>query len=319
MRLTAATGAVLSQGAAAQTTPATFMNAITNQITNWATFMLGFDPDNGVGNTAKLAFATWCGSQPNLDYAYVAQDTDPNPANQNPASASLGQLLKAANTSGTIPIYTPSNSSNAYGSVAAFICGSIASIDFTATNGRTTLAFRSTTGLVADVTDLQTSQNLLANGYNYYGVYATAAQNFTMFYNGQISGAFLWADSYVNQIWMNNQFQLDLMTLLTSVGSIPYVNAGYAQIEAALNDSIEAAVDFGAIRAGVPLSSTQIAAVNSAAGVNAAATVQQRGWYLQVSPASPAVRQARGTPPCTFWYSDGQSIQQINLNSIELQ
>jgi hypothetical protein len=37
-----------------------------------------------------------------------------------------------------------------------------------------------------------------------------------------------------------------------------------------------------------------------------------------VRDAPPEVRAARGSPPCTLWYMDGQSIQRINLASIEL-
>jgi hypothetical protein len=34
--------------------------------------------------------------------------------------------------------------------------------------------------------------------------------------------------------------------------------------------------------------------------------------------ASPQVRQARGSPPITFWYMDGESVQRINIASIDL-
>jgi hypothetical protein len=78
-------------------------------------------------------------------------------------------------------------------------------------------------------------------------------------------------------------------------------------------------VNFGAIRAGITLSQSQIAQVNSAAGLDIADTIQQRGWYLQVADAQPQVRAARASPPCTLWYTDGQSVQAINLASIEIQ
>ena len=134
-----------------------------------------------------------------------------------------------------------------------------------------------------------------------------------------MSGAFQWADSYINQIWMNNAFQVALMNLLTQVRSIPYNTAGYALIEAALGSVIQQAVTFGAINPGVVLSSTQIAEVNLAAGGKIDTTLSSRGWYLQVLPATPAARAARTTPPCTFWYMDGGSVNSIALASIEAQ
>ena len=109
------------------------------------------------------------------------------------------------------------------------------------------------------------------------------------------------------------------MLLLKSVNSIPYNQQGYTLIRAALLDPILAAVNFGAIRAGVTLSQAQIAEVNNQAGVTIDTILSTRGWYLQVLDASPQVRQARGSPPCTLWYMDGQSIQKISLNTVLLQ
>ena len=59
--------------------------------------------------------------------------------------------------------------------------------------------------------------------------------------------------------------------------------------------------------------------INNAAGVDAATVIQNRGWYLQVQDAPANVRAARGSPPITLWYADGQSIQQIALSSLEVQ
>lgn len=311
--LTSATGAVLSQGAAAAV-PAAFMTGITQINQNWGSFTTTFDPDNGAGNTVKLAFATWTNLQNNR-YVYVAWDNDASPTTVVPATTSLGYLITQAVYSGTIVIYTP----NTDGKVAAFEVGAIASVDFTQVNGRATMAFRSQTGLAAEVTNQAAADNLILNGYNYYGAFATAANQFVFFFDGHVSGPFLWTDSYINQIWMNNNFQLALMILLTQAKSIPYNAVGRAWIEAALNDTIIAAVNFGAIRAGVTLSSLQVVQVNSAAQAIVAPILSTRGWYLEINDASPAVRAARGSPPCTFWYMDGQSVQKINLTSIEIQ
>lgn len=311
--LTQVTGAVLSQGAVAAV-PGTFMNAVVLQTRNWASYMLAFDPDTS-GNDNKLAFAAWT-SGTNKRYAFICWDNDLAPAAAAPASSSLGRRIAAASYGGTALIGRDNTDYADLASVAAFICGSIASIDFEQIDGRTTLAFRSQEGLVASVSNLTAADNLLANGYNFYGAYATANDGFVFFYNGQISGSFLWLDSFVDQIWLNNGFQLDLMNLLTNAKSIPYNAAGNALIEAALNDRINAGLAFGAFRAGVTLSSSQRAAVNAAAGANVADTLQTRGWYLQVLPASPTSRIARESPPCTFWYTDGQSVQKIDLTSV---
>ncbi|OIQ97215.1 hypothetical protein GALL_207690 [mine drainage metagenome] len=311
LALTSATGAVLSQGAAAAT-PASALTAVVAQTTNWASFMTLFDPDGGNGNSVKQAFAAWTGQQNNR-YLYAAWDSDITPTESATASASLGALLKANATSGTACIHGPDYT------LAAFLCGAVASLDFAATNGRATLAFKSQSGLAASVSDQTAAANLMANGYNFYGAYATANQGFTFFHPGAVSGDYLWIDAYVDQIWLNNQLQLALMTLLTSVKSVPYTAAGYALIHAACMDPINAALNFGAIRPGVPLSALQAAEVNAAAGTAIDGVLSSRGWYLQITDAAASVRAARGTPPISFWYMDGGSVQSITVPAVEVQ
>jgi hypothetical protein len=311
--LTSATGAFTSQGAAAVASPAAFMNSIIAQTTNFATFMHAFDPDNGSGNAQKLAFATWNGQQNNR-YIYSCADTDVSPTVSASATSSLGYLIAQAQISGTALHYDPQGVG-----LDAFFCGSIASIDFTQKNGRITMAFKSQSGLSATVTDPTSAANLIANGYNFYGAYATANDEFIFYYPGSISGSYKWADAYANQIWLNNAFQLALMELLTQMKSVPYNDDGYGLLRAACMDPINAGLNFGAFNAGVPLSSAQAAEVNNAAGMAIDKTLSSQGWYLQILPAAAQVRGNRTSPPMTFWYMDGGSVQNINLASVEVQ
>ena len=303
-------------------TPGGAMSAITLITQNWATFMTAFDPDGGSGNTVKQAFAAWNTAQNNR-YAYICWDPDVTPEQSVPATNSLGYILVQNGNSGTVLI-----SETSFSNYAQFACSYAASLDFTRQNGRTTIAFRSQPGLVALVTDQQTAINLggnpqvngdFGNGYNYYGAFATANSNFVNFQRGTITGKFQWFDSYVNQIWLNNQFQLALMNLLQNTNSIPYNRAGNSIIEAALADPISAAVNFGAIRAGVALSNAQISEVNQSAGLDISSALQTQGWYLQIGVANSSVRQNRGSPPMTFWYVDGESVQSFTLASILIQ
>jgi len=310
--LTAATGAVASQGADAAV-PGTFMDALVLVNQNWASFTTIFNPDTSGVITNKLAFAAWNNAQDD-SFLYAGWDPDSTGTGTFPQTASFGYAVTITNEySGTMPIYSPDNSK------AVFACAIAASIDFTATNGRTTFAFRGQSGLVADVTDETTGDNLIANGYNFYGAYATRNDQFVLFYPGSISGPFQWADSYVNQIWMNNEFQLALMVLLQNSPSVPYNYAGRALIQAACADPINAAANFGAFRPGVTLSELQKAEVNAAAGVDISSVLQTVGCFLQVKDSSPSTRAARESPPCTFWYMDGGSVQKIVLVSTEVQ
>ena len=298
------------------------MDSITQITQNWATFMLMFDPDSGSGHVQRLEFASWTNGQ-NKRWAFIAWDNDITPTESADATSSFGNVLAAGGYNGTCVIYAPAPALNASAStgmtLAAFVCGSAASIDFAAVNGRITFAFKGQGGLVAGVTNATVADNLMANGYNFYGAYATANDQFRWFYPGTVSGVFQWLDSYVNQIWLNNALQLALMNLLGQVNSVPYNDDGYELIKAACFDPIDAATNCGVIRVGVTLSNAQIAETRNAAGVDISQTLQDQGWYLQVLDAAPITRQARRSPPCNFWYMDGESVQQIVLNSTLIQ
>lgn len=307
LQLTTATGAVVSQGAVAMA-PGTAMDAVVASTQDFVSFMTAWEPSDA----DKVLFSAWADSKSNR-YAYAGW-TNNVAATTNGDTTSFGALVKAAGYSSTIPIFDPNNGAN----IAAFLLGAIASLDTSALNGRATMAFR-TGNVIAGVINQTISNNLEENGYNFVGSYATANDGFVFFYPGQISGDFEWIDSWVGQVWMNNALQLALMTLLTSVGQIPYNADGYGLIEAAMSDPVENALNFGAIRAGVSLSNLQRAEINNAAGGDVASVVEKRGWYIKVADASPQVRASRGSPPIYLWYTDGQSVQKITLNSIAVQ
>jgi hypothetical protein len=281
----------------------------------WAVFFTTFDPDD-TGNTVKQEFAAWTNDQNNR-FAYIAWDTDITPTESTAATSSLGYILLHNDSSGTAPIYEPDGEATDF--TAAFLGGMTASIDFEQTNGRTTAAFRSQGGLTVGVTSGTAASNLEANGYNYYGQWATAATQFRFLYPGLISGPFSWWDSYVNQIWLNAACQLALMTMLTTYKSIPYNPVGYGYIRAAIATPAKAGVNNGVIRTGVPLSDAQISEVNAAAGLRIDNTLFTEGWCLVIQAASATVRAARGSPTIILFYMDGESIQRINLSSVLIQ
>jgi len=311
LKLTSATGAVLSQGSAIATA-AGAMAQIVNVTQNWAAFMTTFEPDLDV----MIDFAEWVQTT-NDRYMYVGWYSDAAPL-AGPAPASFPGLVVAANMDGVTPIYEPATD-DGNGRKAALICGITASIDYFQTQGRVSYAYRGQAGLVADITDATQALNLEANESNFYGAYATANDRFVNLQRGVMPGAWKFIDAYVNQIWLNNALQLAFMELLTSINSLPYNATGYNLLRAAALDPIQAALNNGVIQPGVTLSNSQRAQVNTAAGANIADTLQTSGYYLQISDASPITRANRGSPPMTLWYTDGGSIQNIELSSIDVQ
>lgn len=319
LNLTLATGAILSQGAVADT-PATAMDRLKGLTQNWVDFATMWEPDTA----NKTLFAVWTNAQ-NQRYAYICWDTDAQ-AVVNGSTTAFGVVSKSNAYDGVVCVSGSSADAVAQGttlavlarSLAVFVLGAVASIDFAATNGRITTAFKHQSGFLPTVTDQQVAADLLANGYSFYGKYATANDQFNFFYNGQMSGKWKWLDTFVDQVYLNSQFQLALMSLLTSIGSVPYNAQGYGLIRAAMLDPINAALNFGAIRAGVVMSAQQKAIVNQAAGLDVSTIIEQQGYFLQILDPGAQVRGNRGTPVVNFFFTDGGAVQRIQLASIDI-
>ena len=305
--LTAATGAVVSQGSAIAT-PVAFMTALVGVTQNFASFATNWEPVDA----DKVAFASWAAAQ-NDAYAYVMDNTAIAITTSNSSSTALYTIIQDG-YGGTIANYQPT-----YLHTAAFTMGYIASVNFNVPQGRASAAYKQSPVLAPGVFTQTAANNIEANGANYYGGVANATNGWNFYFPGQITGTFKWVDTYINQIWLNQSLQTSIMTLLTNINSLPYNQAGYDLISAACNDPVQAAIVNGVIQSGVVLSATQVLEVNTAAGANIAPIIQTRGWYLQIGPATPAQRASRGSPPCTLWYTDGGSVNRINLGSIVVQ
>lgn len=302
-------GGTLSQGANAAI-PAAQMNEVISMFQNWATFLTAF----ASAQPEQQAFAEWAASQAPR-YAYiswnaVAADDIPNNPN------SFGGFLKSTNSSGTVPVY---------GTMlhAAFVASYAASLNFTQQGGRKTLCFRTQAGLVPSVDDQTTYDNVTSNGYNAYGAFGSnnPANNSEWMTPGSVAGQFLWADTYFNQIWLNAQLQLGIVTGFKSVGQIPYNSDGDALLAGFCAGAISAAKSFGAIRTGISLSASQIQQVIDLVGSDVSGTITAQGYYLFTDAAGtePSVRATRGSPPAILLYQDGESVQSITMPSIVIQ
>lgn len=320
LNLTQATGAVTSQGAAAAT-PAAAMTTAVAQAANWASFMTTFEPLIA----DKLAFGTWTNGQQDR-FAYMEWDTEATAIIAGNAN-SYGAQAVALGLSGSVCHTADASVAAAKGysmtdmvrPLAAFGMGYMAALNFGATGGRTTYAYRTQGGLITGVTDLAVYRALKANGYNCYADVATSSTKFNFLQPGQVTGRFKWLDSFAGQINLNSSLQNDGLNFIANFGSVPYNQDGYTALEVALQDPINRAIAFGSIRQGVTLSATQILAVNAAVGTKVDNVLQTRGWYLSIKDPGATVRANRGSPICMLYYTDGGSIQSINLSSILVQ
>lgn len=314
VKFTSATGAVLSPGAAAAT-PQGWLNQAATQTLNFATIATTFLPDDDT----QIAFAAAVNTSSPAGaerFMYVGETQDVT-LGAGPAPDSFPGQTVAFN--GRSAVYSDP-AKDTYGKLAAFGCGATASINWAAKGGRITFAFRRNSALVPSVADETFSDNLDANNTNYYGAFATANQIFQQFQEGQISGDWDWMDEYVNQIYLNSQFQVALMNFMQDINAVSYNESGYALIRSAMLAPINEAVNNGTIVSGVALSPAQVAALTQAAGTpDIVSALFSQGWYLQILDPGSQARGNRTSPNMTFWYTDGGAVQKLNLASIDVQ
>lgn len=306
LKLTAADGAVISQGADAAVVT-TAMQAIIDSSQNWAIFTTSFAPSND----QALAFSAWVNGQ-SFRFGYVPY-TQEAAALVSGSTTTLAYLILVTNAyANAVPVY----GSQAH---AAAALGYSASLDFSRQEGRVPFKFRSLSGLLPTVDSSADYDALIANGYNFYGAYTANNYDTRYWADGTISGDFKWFDSFCFQIWLNANLAQDAIQLFQSNRSIPYNARGKAIIEASFADTLNQGITFGGIRTGVNLSSSQISEIQNAVGTDVSASLIAKGYYLYIADATPEQRQARTSPSMTLWYCDGGCVQKITLASIEVQ
>lgn len=305
MHLSKGFAPVVSEGAdAANYTD--IMTDVTDHTQNFVTYSTVKEV---TGKEDALALAGWANTQYNAgnQYLYVFWSNDAA-LKTTEASDTIAAAIAAAEYNGTTGIY---------GDVRypAFLMGTAASIDWDRLNGAITTAFKAQSGLEANVTVKKDAANLLANGVNFMGNYASRNDNFILFQNGQMFGAWKWIDTYLNSTWLNNALQVQIMAGLELAGRVPYNEVGYSKIRAWCQDVIDRGVNNGVIDRGVNLSQTQINELINEAGKDISADLYANGYVLQIVDATANIRQARTSPSCNFWYTYAGSVHKINLPS----
>lgn len=301
LNMTQAAGAVLSAGSAALT-PAENMAAIVNETQNFVCFMSidQLDEDDAV------AFSTWANAQ-GVEYLHVYWDNNVQLTQSNP-SGTIAQAIEAANLSSTCAVYNSAE-------YAAFILGIAASVDYDRTNGTITFKFKGQSGVAANVQNGTIASALEANGMNFVGNYATRNDTFVFLSPGQMFGEYQWIDTYLNAVWLNNALQVACMNGFAQNARVPYTEEGYTLIKAWMQDPINRALKSGIIDPGVTLSEAQKAQLQQEAGLDISSQLNTDGYYVQVLDPAPAVRQQRGTPQCSLWYTYGGAVHKLEIAS----
>jgi hypothetical protein len=299
-------GGVLSQGADAQT-PTENMDAIVLITRNWAGFTTVFDVWSEEGYATALELAKWANDQgTNYNFTLWTQETN---------------LTVPGNTSNIayeiITVNDYANTFIMYGLAAhaAFVLGIGGCIDYNQTNGRINWAFKKQSGLTTTVTTDAVADALLDKGVNYYGDYASKSNGYRWLYKGFITGKYKFMDNFYNQIWLADGLQNAVANLFSNTLKVSFALDGISVLKSTLDGVMRTALNNAVVEIGAVFDEQQKSELQDEAGYDISGFISSFGYYIKMSPSSPAQQAARVMQDPIIWYWNGQSIDKITINT----
>jgi hypothetical protein len=304
MKMTATTGAVLSQASTALSVAAN-MALVTTITTNWAGISTIYDAASTSPYTEALDIAAWVTGQ-NKKYYYTMWSQESN-------------LLIVGNTSNISPILESAQYDNlfpVYGTTdhASFFMGIVASIDYNRQNGTISIASKSQAGLLPSCTTDTEYDALVEKKFNFYGKFSARAETYFFSETGKSYGDLAWLDNIANNIWLDDQLQNVIATLFQNSGKIPNNAKGYQTLKSALNDAMQQATFNGVAETGNLFDGTVTSVLTAQAGYDITPQLTSKGYVIQVVPVTASQRGTRTPPTTNIWYSNGGSINSLPIN-----
>lgn len=320
MKITEATGSVLSQGLAAQT-PAQIMDALVNQTSNFFTIVPNFDINSDSTYAVANGLVEWNSVQP---YLYLPLLYDTNGGASSPITNPM-QTLLIANGWGqdSVAPYTFNTNLmyiiNTEETVALpfATAGTIASYNYSAPNGIIQLNAITYAGIETIINN-NSDLDLLINtfGANSYINLNTRANNFQWFEKGNIGGSYSWADTLVGYVWLADQIQVTLAGLEQSLNSIPYNNLSI--INSVINPIFGQGLRNGVVQNNIPISATQKQALIQEAGYDFTSILFNQGYYMpQIIPtADDIANRALSNVNAWYTYAGGPVTITVNVTTV---
>lgn len=295
-------GAVLSQGVDAMTEAAT-LNAICAITANWSQFTTLWE----VTEQAEAeAYSAWADIDD--DFVYVFWSSDQNMTSALTQDSTIAKALKDKYNC-TFMIYSSDYAT------AAFAIAYPATIKWDATQGMKVIFGKSASGLSPMVTDEQVATALDDLGVSFVGQFATRNDEFIIANRGELTGSMYgFYDTLIGSIWLRSKLQTSIMNGFATVNRAPYNSVGYTMLKSWCLDPIALAKNVGVMDEGISLSESQKSQILQEIGNSeAAGELQSKGWFLLVLDPGASVRARRGSPISSLYYSNGGSIQKVNL------
>ena len=303
LNLSQAAGAVLSQGAAAQTEAAT-LDAVRSVTSNWAQFTTLWE----VTDKAEAeAYAAWADIED--DFVYVFWSSDTKMTSTLTQESTVAYALKDRYNC-TFPIYAQDYVT------AAFAVAYPATIKWDATQGMKVIFGKTASGLTPTVTTEQEATALDALAVSYIGQFATRNDQFQFTNRGALCNPAMYGfyDTLIGSIWLRSKLQTSIMKGFATVNRAPYNATGYTMLKSWCQDPITQALNAGVIDAGISLSDSQKAQIMQETGnEEAPRELQSKGYFLQVLDPGASVRAQRGAPISQLYYAYGGSIARVSL------
>lgn len=304
LKLTQATGAVLSQGSDALTVDEN-MTLITTVTTNWASLSTIYDAASVSPYTEALDICSWVTAQ-DYAFAYILWSLEANLLVVGNTS-NIATQLAAGEYANVFPVY----GSQAH---AAFFMGMGASIDYNRQNGTISAASKSQSGLAASCTTDEQYDALIAKNFNFYGKFSARATEYVFSETGAASGQFLWIDNIWNNIWLSDYLQNAIATLFANAGRVPNNAKGYQQVKSALNSAMQQAIFNAVAETGNLFDDATKSVLQQQAGYDITPQLTNAGYVIQIVPVTSSQRATRIPPVCNIWYSNGGSINTLPVN-----
>jgi hypothetical protein len=265
------TGAVVSNGTAAQTIAANF-NQLIGISNNFGSFC--YTTALAVTESNIVAVAEANNSlTPNIQFIFSVQVSAANASAWSAALANIGGV--------TLTLASPVTTE--YPEMAPMMI--LAATDYTQRNAVQNYMFQqfNLTPSVTTGTSQALYDGLLVN---YYGQTQTAGQLISFYQRGVMMGLPVNPSDqnvYANEIWFKDALGAALMNLLLSLSQVPANSAGQAQILAALQSVINQALFNGTISVGKTLSTDQQLYIAQVTGSPTAwQQVQNIGYWVNV-------------------------------------
>ena len=323
MRLSEATGAVLSDGAMPRSYYET-MTAVMMHTGNFVTFTT-IEEVTSVAEAESIAAWTNNMFTGGAQFLYVWHTSDIT-LNKSGTAARKNSLGNARVGKATTVIAgsgreiaemflatQPQGVAGVYGDVrySAFIMGAVASIDWGQPGSTITFAMKSQAGLEANVADEATWDLLDELKLTCIADYASRNDNFRLSAGGRVYGAYDWIDTYINSTWLNNELLTSIASGLSLAGRVPYNEAGYAMVRSWCQPVFCKARANGVIDRGITLDDAQKNLLAREAGRDISSDITNNGYYMLILEAPADTRKRRESPPCQVWYTYGGAIHSL--------